>query len=158
MSPISMQNPPPSKDKASHRPTARSRELRQNATDAERLLWLHLSARKVAGIRFNRQFPIGPFIGDFVSRSAKLVIELDGGHHAEQVEADARRTAYLKVQGYRVIRFWNNDVLGNVEGVVLTIVQILADIPSPAFHVRFHERLNSDFRNSFVQIRANQCL
>jgi very-short-patch-repair endonuclease len=85
----------------------------------------------VAGTRFNRQFPIGPFICDFVSRTAKLVVEVDGGQHAHHTETDARRTAFLKSQGFRVIRFWNNDVLENVEGVVLTIERVLMDSPSP---------------------------
>ena len=119
-------------DKGYTRPTARSRELRAAMTDAERKLWAHLSARKVAGTRFNRQFPIGPFIGDFVSRSAKLVIEVDGGQHAISAEDDAARTRYIEAQGYRVIRFWNNDVVGNIEGVVAEIERVLLDRPSPS--------------------------
>jgi very-short-patch-repair endonuclease len=122
----------PYRDKASERPTARSRELRVNATEAERRLWARVSARQVAGVRFNRQFPIGPFICDFVSRAAKLVIELDGGQHAAQLEADAQRSAYLQIRGYRVLRFWNNDVLGNIDGVVETIERILMTAPPPA--------------------------
>ncbi|PQM26923.1 hypothetical protein CVO77_18285 [Sphingopyxis lindanitolerans] len=118
-------------DKGYKRPTARSRELRLNATDAERKLWAQISARKIAGVRFNRQFPIGPFICDFVSRSAKLVIEVDGGQHAVDVEKDEARTAYLEARGYRVIRFWNNDVLERIEGVVSEIERVLADTPSP---------------------------
>jgi len=118
-------------DKGYKRPTMRSRELRLNATEAERKLWAQLSARKVSGIRFNRQFPIGPFICDFVSRTAKLVIEVDGGQHAVDVEKDQSRTAYLEAQGYRVIRFWNNDVLDRIEGVVNEIERMLADMPSP---------------------------
>ncbi|UUL83323.1 endonuclease domain-containing protein [Sphingomonas qomolangmaensis] len=119
-------------DKAYDRPTARSRELRTNATEAERLLWQQLSARKVAGVRFNRQFPIGPCICDFVSRSAKLIIEVDGGQHEAQSAKDARRTAYLEAQGYRVLRFWNNDVIERIEGVVGEIVRVLGDTPSPS--------------------------
>ncbi|MBR2170834.1 endonuclease domain-containing protein [Sphingopyxis sp.] len=118
-------------DKGYKRPTMRSRELRLNATDAERKLWAQLSARKVAGVRFNRQFPIGPLICDFVSRTAKLVIEVDGGQHAVDVEKDEARTAYLQSQGYQVIRFWNNDVLERIEGVVGEIERALADMPSP---------------------------
>jgi very-short-patch-repair endonuclease len=121
----------PDLDKGSKRPTRRSRELRRDATDAERRLWARLSARQVAGTRFNRQFPIGPFICDFVSRTAKRVVEVDGGQRAMQTEADARRTAYLKARGYRVVRFWNNDVLENIEGLVLTIERILLTSPSP---------------------------
>jgi len=122
---------PPHEDNAYKRPTARSRELRTNATLAERRLWRRLSARQVAGFRFNRQFPIGPFICDFVSRSAKLIVEVDGGQHSDQAKADARRTTYLKSQGYRVVRFWNNDVIENTDGVVEVIARILADSPSP---------------------------
>ncbi|HEX8420665.1 MAG TPA: DUF559 domain-containing protein [Sphingomonas sp.] len=118
-------------DKGYTRPTARSRELRAGMTDAERKLWSYLSARKVADTRFNRQFPIGTFIGDFVSRSAKLVIEVDGGQHATSTQDDAARTRYMETQGFRVIRFWNNDVLGNIEGVVATIERVLLDKPSP---------------------------
>ena len=118
-------------DKGYKRPTMRSRELRLNATDAERKLWAQLSARKVAGVRFNRHFPIGPLICDFVSRTAKLVIEVDGGQHAVDVEKDEARTAYLQSQGYQVIRFWNNDVLERIEGVVGEIERALADMPSP---------------------------
>jgi very-short-patch-repair endonuclease len=105
--------------------------LRANATDAERLLWVHLSARKVAGVRFNRQVPIGTFICDFVSRSAKLVVEVDGGQHDSNASADEARTRYLEARGFRVIRFWNNEVLQQIEGVVAEIERALADIPSP---------------------------
>jgi very-short-patch-repair endonuclease len=122
----------PYRDKASNRPTARSRELRRNATEAERRLWARLSARQVAGTRFNRQFPIGPFICDFVSRTAMLVIEVDGGQHAEQELADAQRSAYLQANGFRVLRFWNNDVLENTDGVVTAIMRTLLDSPSPS--------------------------
>jgi very-short-patch-repair endonuclease len=118
-------------DKGYSRPTARSRELRNNATPAERKLWTALSARKVAGVRFNRQCPIGPFICDFVSRSAKLVVEVDGGQHDWNSQADAARTRYIEAQGYRVIRFWNHDVLERLGGVVSEIERALADRPSP---------------------------
>ncbi|HVF94745.1 MAG TPA: endonuclease domain-containing protein [Sphingomonas sp.] len=118
-------------DKGYKRPTARSRELRANMTDAERKLWSYLSARKVAGVRFNTQFPIGPFIGDFVSRGAKLVIEIDGGQHSSADHDDHERTRYMEVRGYRVIRFWNTDVLANIEGVVSEIERVLQDRPSP---------------------------
>ncbi len=118
-------------DKGYKRATANSRELRLNATDAERKLWAQLSARKVRGVRFNRQFPIGPFICDFVSRSAKLVIEVDGGQHALDVASDKARTAYLQARGYRVILFWNNDVLERIDGVVREIERVLATCPPP---------------------------
>ncbi|CCW19355.1 protein of unknown function DUF559 [Sphingobium indicum BiD32] len=116
-------------DKGYARPTARARDLRNNATDAERVLWQAINARKVSGIRFNRQVPIGPFICDFVARSIGLVIEVDGGQHEDAV--DAARTRYIEAQGFRVIRFWNNDVLGNLDGVIKDIMRVVADMPSP---------------------------
>ena len=119
------------KDKGYTRPTARSRQLRASMTDAERHLWSCLSARKIDGVRFNTQFPIAGYICDFVSRVAKVVIEVDGGQHAEDERYDKVRTAVIEAQGYRLIRFWNNDVLSNVEGVVAIIEQVVADRPSP---------------------------
>ncbi len=118
-------------DKGYARPTMRSRELCANPTEAERALWAQLRARKVAGIRFNNQFPIGPFICDFVSRAAKLVIEIDGGQHDWNAAADLARTQFIEAQGFAVLRFWNNEVLENIEGVVATIERALADTPSP---------------------------
>ena len=117
-------------DKAYKRPAIRARDLRNNATDAERLLWHQLSSKKVAGTRFNRQVPVGPFICDFLCRKRRLIVELDGGQHAENAK-DVHRTAFLEQQGYRVIRFWNNDVLCNVEGVLQTILQTLTTDPPP---------------------------
>ena len=120
-------------DKAYERtPTLRSRELRNNPTDAEKLLWRHISNRQLGGIRFNRQVVIRPFICDFVARKAKLIIELDGGQHAQNADADAKRTKFLESHGYRVVLFWNNEVLENIEGVVASIEQALADRPSPS--------------------------
>lgn len=112
-------------------PTLRATELRKNATRAELTLWDQLRNRQVRGVRFNFQRPIGPYICDFVARTPKLIVEVDGGQHALNVETDARRTAFLKMRGYRLIRFWNNDVLENIEGVVAAIEQALADRPSP---------------------------
>jgi len=110
----------------------RSRELRANPTEAERRLWAQLRARKVAGVRFNSQFPIGPYICDFVSRTARLVIEVDGGQHDWNAAADLARTRFIEAQGFFVLRFWNNDVLENIEGVVAIIERALADRPSPS--------------------------
>ena len=107
-----------------------ARNMRNNPTDAEARLWQALSARKVGGIRFNRQVRIKPYICDMVARTPRLVIEVDGGQHADSA-ADARRTRYLESKGYRVLRFWNNDVLGNLEGVVAEIERVLAALPSP---------------------------
>ena len=119
-------------DKAYDRtPTIRSRELRNQPTEAERKLWLHLRNRQLGGIRFNRQVPIGPFICDFVARSSKLVVELDGGQHSSNVAADEKRTTFLEQQGYCVLRFWNNEVLENVEGVLGVIEGALTNRPFP---------------------------
>jgi len=85
----------------------------------------------VAGVRFNRQVPIGPYICDFVSRSARLVVEIDDGHHGWQADEDAARTRFIEAQGFRVIRFWNNDVLERLEGVVSEIERVLDGMPSP---------------------------
>ena len=109
----------------------RIRALRTNPTRAESALWQHLAARRTSGVRFNRQVPIGPFICDFVSRGARLVVEVDGGQHGWQSDDDARRTRLIEQQGYRVIRFWNNDVLERMEGVVAEIGRVLAERPSP---------------------------
>ena len=109
----------------------RIRALRTNPTRAESALWQHLAARRTSGVRFNRQVPIGPFICDFVSRGAKLVVEVDGGQHDWQSHDDARRTRFIEHQGYRMIRFWNNDVLERMEGVVAEIGRVLAERPSP---------------------------
>jgi len=130
-------------DKGYSRPTQRSRALRLGATEAERKLWQHLKARQLMGVRFNRQFPVGQYICDFVSRSRGLVIEIDGGQHnrAADRQYDARRTAFLHAQGYRVIRFWNSDVLDNVEGVLKRIERVLEDMPSPGPSRRREESL-----------------
>ena len=113
-------------------PTKRARDLRNGSTTAERKLWGALSNRKIEGVRFNRQVPVGPFICDFVARSTKLVIELDGGQHGEELGYDARRTAFLEDRGYRVLRFWNDDVFLNLDGVITTIVGALKDRHSPS--------------------------
>ena len=112
------------------RPTKLARRLRTNATDAERLLWRYLSRRQAAGAKFSRQMPVGPFVCDFLCRERLLVVEVDGGQHCDNVK-DIRRTAYLENEGYRVLRFWNHDVLENVEGVVQAISDALRLCPPP---------------------------
>jgi very-short-patch-repair endonuclease len=89
-------------------------------TDAEKCLWRHLRNRQIAGCKFYRQFPIPPYFPDFVCRDRHLIVELDGGQHADN-QNDLRRTEFLELKGYKVIRFWNNDVLNNTEGVLLSI-------------------------------------
>ena len=102
-----------------------ARRLRKNPTDAESRLWLHLRQKQLGGFRFRRQVPLGPYVADFVCQSEKLVVEVDGGQHADRIEDDARRSTWLAANGYRVLRFWNNDVLGNTEGVLETILRAL---------------------------------
>ena len=97
--------------------TPKARQLRNNPTDAERTLWSILRGRQVSGRKFRRQAPIGPYIVDFVCHDNGLVIEVDGGQHTEQANYDAERAAWLESRGYRVIRFWNNQVLEETDAV-----------------------------------------
>ena len=113
------------------RPVARARGLRHRLTDAERVLWHALRNRALAGHKFRRQHPIGPFIADFACPASRLIIELDGGQHADRGKQDDTRTRSLASQGYRVLRFWNNEVLNNVMGVLETIQAELANAPHP---------------------------
>jgi BirA family biotin operon repressor/biotin-[acetyl-CoA-carboxylase] ligase len=99
-----------------------ARRLRRNSTDAERLLWSRIRSRQ-RGAKFIRQFPIGPYVADFACRSARLAIELDGGQHNDAT--DGPRTATIEAHGYRVIRFWINELLENLEGVVMAVVREL---------------------------------
>ncbi|MFA5968957.1 MAG: endonuclease domain-containing protein [Sphingomonas sp.] len=101
-----------------------ARKLRRAMTDAEQKLWQHLRNRQVESAKFVRQFPIGPHIADFACREARLVVELDGGQHADSM-TDAARTTLIEAYGFTVIRFWNNDVLSNPEGVLEEIRQAL---------------------------------
>jgi very-short-patch-repair endonuclease len=109
---------------------ARARALRANQTDAEQCLWSKLRSRQLDNCKFVRQLQVGPYFADFACRERDLIVELDGGQHAGS-QADERRTAVLAEHGYRVIRFWNNDVLTNIEGVLQMISQALAKAPSP---------------------------
>jgi len=97
-----------------------ARRLRREATDAERRLWFHLRNRQLGGFKFRRQETIGPFIADFACVACKLVVEADGGQHG--TERDAQRTACLEALGWSVLRFWNNDILQNSDGVLTTIL------------------------------------
>jgi len=95
----------------------RARTLRRDMTEAERRLWQMLRSRQTEGYRFRRQVPIGGFIADFVCHAARLIVEIDGGQHDPSSEAEERRTRFLEAEGYRVLRFWNNEVMDNPEGV-----------------------------------------
>ena len=112
---------------------ARIRELRQNATHAEKLLWQLLRNRQLDGWKFLRQHPIGKYVLDFYCHEAKLAIELDGSQHAEpdQAQHDAERTRALEAEGIRVLRFWNNEVLKNTDTALQAIWNALNDSLSP---------------------------
>ncbi len=103
-----------------------ARDLRKYATHPERLLWKRLRDRRLCGYKFRRQHPIGPFVVDFAYRGEWLVVEVDGEQHVES-ESDMLRTAWLHEHGWRVIRFWNNDILAYPDEVVATILRVLRE-------------------------------
>ena len=103
----------------------KARYLRSHPTEAEQKLWQHIRQRQMLGYKFRRQRPIGPYIVDFVCLEARLIIELDGGQHQWQYKYDEERTAWLESEGYHVHRFWNHDVLNNIDGVLQYIETIL---------------------------------
>lgn len=107
----------------------RARTLRRDKTDAEALLWRHLRSRQLFGFKFRRQMWLRGFIADFACVEAKLVVEADGGQHDARTEYDGKRTAAFAAEGYRVLRFWNHDILSNIDGVLLAISDAL---PSPS--------------------------
>jgi very-short-patch-repair endonuclease len=95
-------------------------------TDAEKRLWSRIRDRQISAFQFRKQVPIGSYIVDFCCLKEKLAIEVDGGQHSEMINTDAERTAWLEANGYRVLRFWNNDVLQNTDGVVEAIARLLS--------------------------------
>jgi very-short-patch-repair endonuclease len=105
-----------------------ARRLRREATDVENLLWQRLRGRRLGGFKFRRQATVGERVADFLCAEKRLIVELDGGQHS--VEADAARTAYLERLGYRVVRFWNNEVNENLEGVLSAILAECEGLPS----------------------------
>ncbi len=104
-----------------------ARQLRLRATDAEKALWTKLRRKQLEGVKFRRQQPLGPYIVDLVSLDRKLIIEIDGGQHDQQEIkiGDEERTNWLKEKGYRILRFWNNEVLENIDGVLERIREAL---------------------------------
>jgi very-short-patch-repair endonuclease len=121
----------PKKDK---RQLEHAKAMRSEPTGPEARLWYHLRAKRLNGVKFSNQVLIGPYTVDFAARSLKLVIELDGDSHAAQERYDARRTAWLQEQGYRVIRFTNSDVMTNEAAVLQAIIDALAataPLPGP---------------------------
>lgn len=111
---------------------SRAQNLRNRATDAEKALWQRLRDKQLSCYRFRRQVPIGDYIVDFACYTPRLVIEIDGGQHAQsaQQKHDATRTGWLENQGFRVIRFWNNDALQNTDAVVMEIISVLEELSS----------------------------
>lgn len=108
-----------------------ARSLRREMTDAERHLWRALRQRSIDGFKFRRQHVIGEFVVDFVCLERMLVLEIDGGQHAEAVQYDESRSASIKRDGFRVLRFWNNEILENLEGVLEVISQALREMEPP---------------------------
>jgi len=116
------------------RARVRARALREAPTDAEALLWFHLRDRRLGDHKFRRQRPVGPYFADFACLEARLIVELDGGQHAEALAYDERRTRFLEAQGYRVLRFWNNEVLKQTDAVrerILLALQKYTPHPNP---------------------------
>ena len=109
----------------------RARELRKNQTDAEQRLWRNLRNFQLEGCKFRRQVVVGNYIVDFLCLEPKLIVEVDGGQHIDQYEYDQVRTKYLASLGYQVIRFWNNDVLGNSQAVLEKIREEILRFPHP---------------------------
>ena len=102
--------------------TTLAKNLRKRSTDAERLLWRHIRGKQLEGMKFRRQEPIGSYIADFVCFEKRIIIEVDGGQHAVEKEKNATRDVWLREQGYAVFRFWNHEVLQNIEGVLQVIL------------------------------------
>ncbi len=110
----------------------RARAMRATPTRAEQKLWWHLRYRLASpGSHFRRQVHLGRYIVDFANHSLRIVIEIDGGQHAEQTKRDAKRTKFLESEGYRVLRFWNNEVLANIDGVLEVIQSVILTTPTP---------------------------
>jgi very-short-patch-repair endonuclease len=104
--------------------THRARHLRRNSTDAELKLWYRLRSPSILGFKFVRQEPIGPYVVDFICRAQRLIVEVDGGQHADS-KSDIARDQWLAHHRYRVLRFWNNDVMTNIDGILDTIAMAL---------------------------------
>jgi very-short-patch-repair endonuclease len=102
-----------------------ARDLRKNPTDPERVLWNRLRRRQLAGFKFRRQHSVGPYICDFACVEASIVVELDGSQHVERSDYDFRRDAFLRSRGFRILRFWNKDVLSHTEAILETVYEAL---------------------------------
>ena len=119
-----------------------AKNLRKKLTDTERLLWTRLRAKQLEGLKFRRQEPIGEYIVDFVCYEKGIVIEADGGQHSFEKEKDATRDKWLKKEGFKVLRFWNNEILTNIEGVLEVIRKecLCSPSPSPSHQGRGNKR------------------
>ena len=109
---------------------SKAKSLRSNQTEAERRLWYHLRAHRFMDLKFKRQKPVGRYIVDFICMEHHLIIELDGGQHADQTDYDQQRDAWLRAQGYTVLRFWNNEVLQQTEAVLERIRDSVVALPA----------------------------
>ena len=116
-------------NRAKNKIYANARRLRRDQTLAETKLWLAYRSHQLENIHFRRQHPVGNYIVDFCAPQAKLIIELDGSQHLEQQEYDAERTEFLESRGYRVLRFWNNDVMDDLDGAIIMVLEALARCP-----------------------------
>jgi very-short-patch-repair endonuclease len=135
--------PAPEKDSLSRlreRAGVRARALRKSTTDAENLLWHRLRNRQLLGLKFRRQRPIGPYFADFACLEIRLVIELDGGQHAEQVAYDEARAEEMKRLGFSTLRFWDNEVLRNTDAVMEKIRQVAATLTPALSRTREREQ------------------
>ena len=120
----------------------RARALRRNLTDAERSIWQIVRSCQIDGHRFRRQVPLGRYIADYVCHDARLIIEVDGGQHDRSSPQEVERSRFLQDQGYRILRFWNNEVLSNLDGVHATIAEDLRRHPHPTLPHRWGRALD----------------
>lgn len=107
-----------------------AKKLRKDSTEAEKRLWSKLRAKQLAGFKFRRQQPLGPYVVDFINFEKRLIIEVDGGQHALQKERDNERDCWLNERGFEVLRYWNNEIIDNLDGVLEAILKVLTS-PSP---------------------------
>ena len=105
-----------------------ARQLRHHMTESEARLWRHLRAHRLYGEKFRRQQPVGPYVVDFVHFGARLIVEADGGQHND-APRDERRDAWLQAQGFKVMRFWNNEIMNNLDGVLVSVMAALTEAP-----------------------------
>jgi very-short-patch-repair endonuclease len=131
--------------------TDNARSLRSDMTIAEHKFWQAIRGKQIEDCRFRRQHPVGPYIADFACIDKSLVIELDGEQHQDRITYDERRTAFLQAQGWQVLRFWNNDVLNNLDGVLAKVIEVLtAASPSQPPHRAACKRLGFGRRKAVL--------